>query len=178
VVSLSDWIRDWRRIADLVPEGICEPVTVRRGDREYEILLVSVYDPEVDGSRRMVRTGAREFDDKVALFTHLTRDTGAVRVISMRGRPRFVLEPGGDVVDWAADVEGVSVHELTQAVREGALGSRVARLAVHQERRSRGRLEAEVQALRERAEDAEAEALLLRGELRARERDLSRFGAE
>ncbi|MER8817197.1 hypothetical protein NKJ36_25040 [Mesorhizobium sp. M0142] len=126
----------------------------------------------------MVRTSAREFDDKVALFSHLTRDIGLVRVITIRGRPRFVLEPGADVLDWAADVEGVSVRELAQAVREGSLGRRVARLVQRHERRSRQVVEAQVQALRERAEDAEAEAALLRAELSVRERDLARFGAD
>jgi hypothetical protein len=89
-----------------------------------------------------------------------------------------VLEPGADSLDWVADTEGVSVGELAQAVREGALGRRVARLVQRRERRSREALEAQVQALRERAEDAEAEAALRRAELHARQRDLARYGAD
>jgi hypothetical protein len=119
------------------------------------------------------REGA--IDDKVALFTNRTRDLGIVRVIAVHGRPRYVLEPGADAVDWAADIEGVSPGELAQSIREGALGRRVARLAMRQERRSREVLEAKVQALRERVQDAEAEAAMLQAELRARERDLARY---
>jgi hypothetical protein len=178
MVSLARWIQDWRRIAEEVPDGHYEPITVARDQREYEILRISAFDPTIDGERRVVRTGSREFDDKVALFTHLTRDIGLVRVIAIRGRPRFVLEPGADVLEWAADVEGVSVRELAQSVREGELGRRVARLVLRRERRSREIIEAQVQALRERAEDAETEATLLRAELHARERDLARYGAE
>jgi hypothetical protein len=178
MVALSRWIDDWRRVAAAVPDGHYEPITVERDGRRYEILQVSYYDPEVDGERRVIRTGAREFDDKVALFTHLTRDIGVVRVISVRGRPRWVLEPGADSLDWVADTEGVSIGELAQAVREGALGRRVARLVQRRERRSRETLEAQVQALRERAEDAEAEAALRRAELGARQRDLARYGAD
>lgn len=178
MVSLVRWIQDWRRVAEAIPEGHYEPITVEREGRDYDILHVSVFDPIIDGERRVVRTGAREFDDKVALFSHLTRDIGLVRVIAVRGRPRFVLEPGADVLDWTADVEGVSVGELAQAVREGALGRRVARLVLVRERRSREVLQAQVQALRERSEDAEAEVALLRAELRARERDLARYGLE
>lgn len=177
MVSLAHWIQDWRRIAADVPEGHYQPITVERGDRTYEILRVSAFDLELDGERRVVRTGAREFDDKVALYSHLTRDIGLIRVIAMRGRPQYVLEPGADVLNWAADVEGVSLRELAQAVREGALGRHVARLVQRRERRSREFVEAQVQALRERAEDAEAEAALLWSELRARERDLARSGA-
>ena len=89
-----------------------------------------------------------------------------------------MLEPGAGSLEWVADTEGVSVRELAQAVREGALGRRVAQLVQRRERRSREVLEAQVQALRERAEDAEAEAALRWAELRARERDLARYGAE
>ena len=178
MVTVAEWIRDWRSHAEALDEGVFEHIVAERSSRRYVVLLVSVYDAAIDGDRRVVRTGAREFDDKVALLTHLTRDTGAVRVITMRGRPRFVLEPGGDALDWVADVEGVTVTELTRAVREGALGSRVAKLGQRRARRSRARLEAEVLALRERVTDAETEAAMLTGELRSRERDLARFGAE
>lgn len=178
MVLLTEWLRSWRQIAAEIPADRYVSITTDRGDRSYEVLLVSVYDADVDGDRRFIRTGAREFDDKVALFTHLTRDTGAVRIISMRGQPRYVLEPGADTLDWLADVEGVSSAELTQAVREGDLGRKVARLASRGLRRSKARLEAEVQSLREQVEDAEIEADTLRNELKARERDLARRGAE
>ncbi len=58
------------------------------------------------------------------------------------------------------------------------LGRRFARLVQRRERRSREALEAQVQALRKRAEDAEAEAALRWAELRARELDLARYGAD
>jgi hypothetical protein len=145
--------------------------------QNYEVLQISSFDPEVDGQRRVVRTPVRAFDNKVALFTRRTRDLGFVRAITVRGRPCYILEPGADAVDWAADVEEVSVGELIQSTREGALGRRVARLARQRERQSRQIMEAQVQALRERAEDAEAEATLLRAELVKRERELARYGS-
>jgi hypothetical protein len=178
MVSLSLWIQNWRRVAEAVPVGRYEPITAERGDRQYEILQVSGFDLEIDGERRVIRTGAREFDDKVALFTHLTRDIGSVRVITVRGRSRWVLEPGADSLDWVADTERVSIRELAQAVREGTLGRRVARLVQQRERRSREVLQAQVRVLREKAEDAEAEAKHLRVELHDRERALARYGAE
>ncbi|ESY96673.1 hypothetical protein [Mesorhizobium sp. LNHC229A00] len=173
--SLASWIQSWREVAEEVPAGRYVPINVERDGVSYEILRISNFDPQIDGERRFVRTGAREFDDRVALFTHLTRDIGLVRVISLRGRPRWVLEPGADSLEWLADVEGVSVRELSLAAREGALGRRVAGLVRRRERRSREVLEAQVQALRERAEDAEAEAALQRAELQTKERDLSRY---
>ncbi|MER9638362.1 hypothetical protein [Mesorhizobium sp. M0228] len=135
--SLASWIQNWREVAEEVPAGDYAPINVERDGVSYEILRISNFDPQIDGERRCVRTGAREFDDRVALFTHLTRDIGLVRVISLRGRPRWVLEPGADSLEWVADVEGVSVRELTLAAREGALGRHVARLLRRRERRSR-----------------------------------------
>lgn len=178
MVALTEWLRDWRNIADEVSAGRYESIEVEREGTTYEILRISAFDREIDGGRRAVRTGARTFDDKTALYTHLTRDTGIVRFITMRGNPAYVLEPGSHAVEWAADVEGISVAEMALVVREGALGRQVARLVRRGERQSRDILAAEVAALRQRAEDAEDEAVILRAELRARERDLSRLGQD
>jgi len=174
MVTLSDWLRNWRQIAENVSDGRYESITAERDGRSYEVLRISSFDTEIDGDRRAIRTGARDFDDKTALFTHLTRDTGVVRFISMRGRPRYVLEPGSECIEWAAEVEGVSERELALAVREGALGREVARLVRRGERQARAIMAAQVEALRQQVGDAEAEAELLRVELRARERDLAR----
>jgi hypothetical protein len=175
MATWTEWLREWRQIAETLREGYYEQITMHHREKDYDVLRVSLYDADLDGERRVVRTPIREFDDKVALFTRRTRDIGLVRVIAVRGRPRYVLEPGADALEWAADIEGVSLRELTQSVREGALGRRVARLANRQERRSREIVEAQVQALRERVEDVEAEAAMLKAELHARERDLNRY---
>ena len=80
MASLARWIENWRRVAEAVPDGHYEPITAERDGQQYQILQISGFDPEIDGERRAVRTGSREFDDKVALFTHLTRDMGLARV--------------------------------------------------------------------------------------------------
>ena len=174
MATLPEWLRDWRGIAEGVLAGHYEPITAEREGTVYEIMRISAFDAEIDGERRAVRTGARAFDGKTALYTHLTRDTGVVRFITMRGSPTYVLEPGSDAFEWAADIEGVSMREMALAVREGALGREVARLVKRGERRSREVLAAQVAALKQRAEDAEDEALMLRAEFKARERDLTR----
>lgn len=174
MATWTDWLRDWRQIAESVPEGQYEPITMRLGGRDYDVLRISAFDAEIDGDRRVIRTATRDFDNKVALYTRRTRDIGLVRVISVRGRPRYVLEPGADALEWAADVEGVSLRELTLSAREGALGRQVARMVRQSARRSPEVIDAELQALRERAEDAEAEAELLRAELRDRMRRVTK----
>lgn len=178
MATLSQWIGNWRAIANAVPDGQFEPISVEIDGRAYEILKISSFDQDIDGGRGVVRTAARDFDDKVALFTHLTRDMGIVRIISVRGRPRWVLEPGADSFGWVAITEGVSVVELDRAIREGVLGRRVARFARQKERWSRRLVEAQVRALRESLEDAEAEVGILQVELRSRERDLARYASE
>lgn len=175
MAALTTWLQDWRAIADGVRKGYYESITAEHAGRDYEVLQISGFDSEVDGPRRVVRTPARKFDDKVALFTRRTRDLGIVRVIIVRGQPKYVLEPGADALDWAADVEGVSKRELTDSVREGAVGRLVARAVKKRMRKSREAIEAQVQALRERAKDAEDEAATLWAELRARESQLAKF---
>lgn len=131
----------------------------------------AAYDAEIDGDRRAIRTGARAFDDKTALYTHLTRDTGVIRHITMRGQPRYVLESGSEAVEWAADVEGVSVRELAHAVRDGALGREVARMVRRGVRAAREMAEAQETALRQLVRLVEAEVRTLRAELGALEAD-------
>ena len=172
--SLADWLRDWRRIAERVSPGHYDSITTERDGREYEILRISAYDAEIDGDRQAVRTGARAFDDKTALYTHLTRDTGVIRHITMRGQLRYVLEPGSDSVEWAADVEGVSVRELAHAVRDGVLGREVARIVRRGVRASREMAEAQEMALRQRVRSAEAEVRTLRAQLSASEAERGR----
>lgn len=174
--SWTEWLQGWRGIADGVAEGHYETITVTMAGRDYDVLHVSAYDADIDSERRAIRTSAREFDDRVALYSRRTRDVGLVRLICVRGQPRYVLEPGADAVDWAAELEGVSVRDLTLSARDGALGRRVARLVRHSERRSRERNEAEMQALRERVEDLANEGESLKAELKRRETEFERGG--
>lgn len=85
-----------------------------------------------------------------------------------------MLEPGADALDWAAEVEYVTVRKLTLSARNGALGRGVARLVRHAARTSQERMDAELQAMRERVEDLETEADSLRAKLRRRETALAR----
>lgn len=174
MVAWTEWLRGWRAIADGVPDGEFEDIVMTSDETEYAVLRISQYDQHVDGDRRVVRTTSRDFDDQVALFTRRTRDLGLVRVITVRGRPRYVLEPGGGALDWAAAVEGVTMRELVESIREGELGRRVSRIFRQRARRNRDLAQAKIQALRERLEDADAEAELLRLELRTMERDIAR----
>lgn len=174
MVAWAAWLRGWRGIADDVPDGEFEDIVITLDEEEYEVLRISRYDQDIDGDRRVVRTTSRDFDDQVALFTRRTRDLGLVRVITVRGRPRYVLEPGAGALDWAAAVEGVTMRELVESVREGALGRRVSRLVRQRARRGRNLAQARIQALRERLEDAEAETEQLRLELHTMERHLIR----
>jgi hypothetical protein len=177
VASWTDWLRNWRRIADAVPNNHYDAINVEIDGTQYEVLRISNYDADIDGDRRVITTGSRDFDDRVALFSRRTRDIGFVRVIEVRGRPRYVLEPGADALDWAAVVEGTTVRQLALSVQEGALGRRVGRLVTRRQRHAVDMLRAKIQALRERLEDAELQALSLRAELNARESDLRRSGS-
>lgn len=170
MVTWAEWLRGWRGIADSVPEGEFEDIVMTSNEIDYVVLRVSQYDQDIDGDRRVVRTTSRDFDDQVALFTRRTRDVGFVRVITVRGRPRYVLEPGAGALEWAAAVEGVTMRELVESVREGKLGRRVSRSFRQRERQAAAR----VQALREQLEDAEEEVDRLRLDIRTMDRDIRR----
>ncbi|AHF88272.1 hypothetical protein RLEG3_04020 (plasmid) [Rhizobium leguminosarum bv. trifolii WSM1689] len=170
MVAWTEWLRGWRVIADGVPEGEFEDIVMTSEGTDHVVLRISQYDQDIDGDRRVVRTTSRAFDDQVALFTRRTRDLGFVRVITVRGRPRYVLEPGAGALEWAATVEGVTMRELVESVREGKLGRRVSRLFRQRERQTTAR----IQALREQLEDAEDEVERLRLDIRTMDRNIQR----
>lgn len=63
-----------RQVAEAVDEDHYELIVMTQGRREYDVLHISTFDPEIDGNHKIVRTSARDFNDKAAFFTRRTRD--------------------------------------------------------------------------------------------------------
>ena len=165
MVTLRAWIDDWKKVTEGVKDGVYEPINASVGEDTFEILRVSKFDQEIDGPRKTVETPARIFDDKVALFTHRTRDSGIVRIITKKGRKCFVLEQGTEVIEWAAAVEGVSTAELRGTAGESALWRSIA-LQVRLQKARRAVLVAQVEQLKQRTMETEQEVQNLQLRLR------------
>ena len=117
MVTISEWLRDWRTIVGGLEDGSYQPIMAshrNHAGRRFEVLRVSKFDREIDGSKSAIQTSSSAFEDSTALLCHLTRDAGIVRVVTTKGRPWFILEPGEEVLDWAAAVEDVSQKELEE----------------------------------------------------------------
>lgn len=125
--TLKNWLDDWRTIADQSTPTTYQPIVITASGTEYEVLSVSGYDANVDGNKPHVKNTIREFNDNIVRFSRATRDLGIVRVITNRGVPMFVIEPGGQVIEWLADTQGISVNTLMKVMRAGDLGRRVRR---------------------------------------------------
>ena len=125
--SWKNWLDDWRNIADTSTPTTYEPIVSTKSGTEYEVLRVSGYDNHFDGDKPHVKNTIREFNDNIVRFSRATRDLGIVRVITNRGVPKFVIEPGGQAIDWLAETEGISVIALLKVMRAGDLGRRVRR---------------------------------------------------
>ena len=97
------------------------------GDREYEVLRVSIFDEDIDGPKTFVQTSSSSFEDKTALYCHLTRDIGLIRVITTKGQLWFIMEPGTEVLGWITAVE-----EMTLPIPDHASDLSKTRLAVAQ----------------------------------------------
>ncbi|NNM73877.1 hypothetical protein [Enterovirga aerilata] len=175
--TVRAWIDDWQAVLAGVEEGAYTFLTATHDDRDYRILMVSAFDRDIDGDKRAVTTPAKIFDRKVAYFTHRVRDTTIPRVITVRGEPKWVLEPGPECQDYAAAVEGISLRDLEGAVRRSTLGRTVARRLRRGEKRRRAILEIEKESLEERLRDAHEEIASLSGHLRHVERELAVYGA-
>ena len=170
MVSLREWVNDWRATADDISDGEQRGITMRHDGQDYEVLTVRAYEAEIDEGRKLARTVSRAFDNQVALYSRRTRDTGLARVITKRGEPSIVLEQGPEALKWAAAIEGMSVPVLIAATRDGALGRGVAKS--RRGRRSRDELEEIAEALSARKFDAEQEATDLQSELKAVEYEI------
>ena len=144
---------------------------------EYEVLLLSRYDVAIDAAKKAVMTTARHFDNHVAQLSRRTRDAGVVRIITFTGKPRYVLEPGAQALEWAAAMEGVSISALKSAARESAPWRGVPRGA-KKERLGLKQLEKQEASLEQQIFDAEEEVEHLRRELRGAKRERALRAAE
>lgn len=173
-VPLKEFVEDWREVMESTPRDRYGSVVSPLGGREFTILTISHFDDDVDGTRPLIETSSREFDDGSAYFIHTTRDAQLARVITHRGRRRYVVEPGPDALDYMAGREGVSKARLLRAARDGELGRRLAR----GENRKRRDAEATIAALNDRIRDLEEEIAALDSERRHLSRELAGRGAE
>ena len=184
MVTFKDWVNDWRScVNDLEADGdktrsgsaaeASLGITATWDGTNYEVMTVALFDPAVDEGRKLARVTSRDFDNKVALYSHRTRDTGLARVITNKGRPRYLIEQGGAALAWAAAVEGMSIAHLTAATREGAIGlGHLQRILPM--KRPLGRLKGLAEALRQRIFEAEQEINALQSELRVVDREIER----
>ena len=162
MTTWKEWIDNLHPIADGLVDGVYVSIVLKR----YEVLRVSLYHPEIDGDRRVVQTPSRKFDDKVAQYSRITRDTGMVRVITVTGKRKFMLEPGGASMEWMAAEEGVSLRELMWAIRDGVVWRRIAK-RVKAEKNMDVLLEAQEDELELLVTEAETETDRFRTERRA-----------
>ena len=174
---LQDWFRDWRRVAEAAELEVYEPLVARLDGTEYEVLLLSRYDVAIDANKKAVLTSARHFDNHVAQLSRRTRDAGVVRVITFTGKPRYVLEPGAQTLEWAAAIEGVSIDALKSAAREAAPWRGVPR-GGKKERLNLAQLEKQEASLELQIFEAEEEVEHLRRELRSTKRERALRGTE
>ena len=171
MATLSQWLRDWRSIADRLTEPGREAITMTHDDRTYEVLAVATYVPGIEEGHIMARTPSRDFDGKVALYSRRTRDTGLMRLITNKGAPRFVLRPGAEAMEWASAVEGIPAAKLVSASRMGGVSHGIARRA-RQEKwnsdqimKAMKDIEAQFVELEEELEGLRSEGLALKREL-------------
>lgn len=92
--TLSEWLEDWREVANFALNCGWRGVTVITtiGDVDYRLFRVRAYSRE-DSERRHVRTPARDMEDKTARMTRQSIDLMFSRLITVRSRPIYVLEP-------------------------------------------------------------------------------------
>jgi len=176
--DIRDFNDDWREVAESIPFDRYGDITANVGEQTFKILRISRYSEEIDGDRAMVSTASRDFTDAQAFYTHITRDAHVSRVITLRGKPAYVLEPGPQVIKFKAAREGVSVKEFIAAAREGALGRLIAEAALREEKSARLVAEAKVKMLEERINELHEEEAILNFELRAARRELASRGMD
>lgn len=130
-VRFKDWVNDWRYHVRRLEEAAERQgqasdarigITFEWRGREYEVMTVALFDPVFDEGRKLARITSRDFDNKVALYSHRTRDTGLARVVTNKGKPRYLIEQGEQAAEWATVVESMPATHLAAAVREGSLG--------------------------------------------------------
>ena len=178
MTTMVEWLRDWRKITGQLKDGKYVSINQIEGNDKYEVLRVSTFDTEIDGGKTYVSMPISTFEDQVAMYSRRTRETGLIRVVTAKGAPRFIVEPGGNALEWMAAVEGVKLESLVLAMRNGSLWRSIARRVTENDKRAKQLVEAQIAELKERLQDAEFEASRLRMELRSAEKELGRYGLD
>ena len=174
IVSFRTWVADWKTEAHSLEDAgdkASLSITASHAGADFVVLILTLYDAETDEGRKLARTTSKAFDNKVALYSHRTRDTGLARVITNKGSPVYVLQRGPDALRWAAAVEGMSVDSMVVATRAGAAERGIARRA-RQQGRTTEELKEMANALSLRIFDAQQELGELEAEFRAVSREI------
>jgi len=119
MTELSVWLENWRLVAEEAEKTPSEyhSITMTHAGTAYEVLLLSIYDPDIDEAESLLTT-SRAFTNAVALYSRRTRDTGVGRIITNKGTPKYVLEQGREALLWGAAIEGVNLDRWMKAARQ------------------------------------------------------------
>ena len=183
--AFKDWVNDWRSCVKVLEEDAGQrrasaaterplSITAAWEGEDHDVMQVLLFDPSVDEGRKMARITSRDFDNKVALYSHRTRDTGLARAITNKGRPRYLVEQGRDALKWAAVAEGMPITHLITATREGAIGlGQLQRIM--RSKRPQAEMKELAQKIRQRIFEAEQEIIAMQAELRVIDREIERL---
>ncbi len=89
-----DLIKDYRKVLNQVVD--CEiyyTVVFKRGGNDYEILRLSILNSDIDDENMFLKVTSRDFKDNTATYLNFVRYTLSKLIITVHGRPKWVIEP-------------------------------------------------------------------------------------
>lgn len=150
--------------------------------QDFDTHAFSVYKPEFDGNKNFVECTLGDFEDQRAFYLNLVRDLGLIVVITVRGKRRWIVEPGEQVLAYLAARVGLPERAFLRAASAGAFARRTRRSLRKKMQQKIAVTEAQLRFLEgaheEAIEEMKFEIEQQEMELRHLRQELARFGAE
>lgn len=124
--TFTELVSDYRKVFNLIKSEkdstVYYPVTFRKHGINYEILKLSEFNQDIDNENNVLKVMSRKFKDNTAFFLNFVRYGFANLIITVNHKPKFVIEPGLDLVSFMLDRLNIeSKIELKNILLNGQL---------------------------------------------------------
>jgi FtsZ-binding cell division protein ZapB len=100
LATYQEFVKDCRSVFKQIEKGRYYTISMQYAGDSHEIFVVSIYEESHDGAKKHLTATSREFKDNTAFYLHFVRDTLANLVVTVHGKPRFVIEPHEEITKY------------------------------------------------------------------------------
>lgn len=166
------FVRRWKSAVEAIkrqPAGKYEPIEIHIDGESFEIGKFSRFEPDFGDEEKLDKylvTSTKDFSRRTSFFAEHVFSTGIGLIITFRGIPKYIIDPG---VRWRSSLAtqfGISRTRYAEVARHSRLVERIVASGVERERQKRLTAEQRLFATIEEFEQLKAELAMMDQEVR------------